>query len=132
MHMRGNNLKGLQCQRIKGFLLFHEIEEPMGLERWTIQAVQTLAQMPVNEMLHEVLDDYLEELWHVRHRFIALERKLSGYTSMLHQRRLACLQSVPGVGRIVACSFLSELFALNVSSEGLLAAQAAETKWRFP
>jgi len=97
-------------QRIKGFLLFHGIEEPTGLERWTIQAVQTLAQMSLNAMLREVLDDYLEELRHVRHRILALERKLAGHTVALHQRRLACLQSVPGVGRIVACSFLSELF----------------------
>ena len=97
-------------QRIKGFLLFHGIAEPEGLERWTVQAVQTLAQMPLNEMLREVLDDYLEELRHARQRILALEKKLAGYTAALHQRRLACLQSVPGVGRIVACSFLSELF----------------------
>lgn len=97
-------------QRIKGFLLFHGIEEPEGLERWTIPAVQALAQLPLNEMLRDALDDYLEELRHVRQRILALERKLSAHTAALHQRRLACLQSVPGVGRIVACSFLSELF----------------------
>ena len=97
-------------QRIKGFLLFHGIEEPDGLEGWAIRAIQALTQMPLNEMLREVLDDYLEELRHVRHRILALERKLAEYTVTLHQRRLACLQSVPGVGRIVACSFLSELF----------------------
>ena len=97
-------------QRIKGFLLFHDIEEPEGLERWTIPAVQTLAQLPLNEMLRDALDDYLEELRHVRQRILALERKLATHTAALHQRRLACLRSVPGVGRIVACSFLSELF----------------------
>lgn len=97
-------------QRIKGFLLFHGIEEPAGLERWSIPAVQALAQMPLNEILREVLDDYLEELRQVRQRILTLERKLAKHTATLHQRRLACLQSVPGVGRIVACSFLSELF----------------------
>ena len=97
-------------QRIKGFPLFHGIEEPDGLERWTIPAVRTLAQLPLNEMLRDALDDYLEELRHVRRRIPALERKLAGHTAALHQRGLACLQSVPGVGRIVACSFSSELF----------------------
>lgn len=97
-------------QRIKGFLLFHGIEEPKGLERWTIQAVQALAQLPLNEMVRDALDDYLEELRHVRQRIFAMERKLAAHTAAVHQRRLACLQSVPGVGRIVACSFLSELF----------------------
>lgn len=33
-------------QRIKGFLLFHGIEEPKGLERWTIQAVQRWRNCP--------------------------------------------------------------------------------------
>jgi transposase len=77
-------------QRIKGFLLFHGIAEPEGLERWTIPAVQALEQMSLNEMLREVLDDYLEELRHVRQRILALERKLAGYTANLHQRRPAC------------------------------------------
>ena len=97
-------------QRIKGFLLFHGIEEPTGLTRWTIQAVQALAQIPLREALRDTLDDYLEELRHVQQRILALERKLAAHTATLHQRRLSCLQSVPGVGRIVACSFLSELF----------------------
>jgi len=108
-HQLADNQRKVR-QRIKGFLLFHGIEEPVGLERWTILAVQALAQMPLNEMLREVLDDYLEELRFVRHKILVLERKLAGYTAMLHQRRLVCLQSVPGVGRIVACSFLAELF----------------------
>jgi transposase len=97
-------------QRIKGFLLFHGIEEPTGLERWTIQAVQTLAQLPLYEALRDTLDDYLEELRHVRQRILALEKKLTRHTAALHRHRLAYLQSVPGVGQIVACSFLSELF----------------------
>lgn len=97
-------------QRIKGFLLFHGLEEPAGLDRWTLQALQSLAKMSLSEMLREVLDDYLEELRHVRQRILALERKLAAHTAKLHQRKLTCLQSVPGVGRIVACSFLSELF----------------------
>lgn len=97
-------------QRIRGFLLFHGVEEPTGLERWTIQAVQVLSQLLLHEALRDTLDDYLEELCHVRQRILALERKLAAHTAALHRRRLACLQSVPGVGRIVACSFLSELF----------------------
>ena len=69
-----------------------------------------LAQLPLNEMLRDALDDYLEELRHERQRIFAMERKLAAHTTAVHQRRLACLQSVSGVGRLVACSFLSELF----------------------
>lgn len=90
--------------------MFHGIEEPTGLDRWIIQAVQALVQLPLQEALRDTLDDYIEERCHVRQRIFALERKLAAHTAALHQRRLAYLQSVPGVGRIIACPFLSEFF----------------------
>jgi transposase len=97
-------------QRIRGFLLFHGLQEPTGLDNWSNAAVAALMDMPMNPVLREVLDDYLEELRHVKGKIARLENSLAKHTAALHQRRLACLQSVPGVGRIVACSFLSELF----------------------
>ena len=97
-------------QRIRGFLLFHGLQEPTGLDNWTNAAVAALVNMPINTVLREVLDDYLEELECLKEKIARLESVLAKHTAALHQRRLACLQSVPGVGRIVACSFLSELF----------------------
>jgi len=97
-------------QRIRGFLLFHGLQEPAGLDSWSNTAIAALVAMPIHPVLREVLDDYLEELRHLRGKMTRLESLLVKHTAALHQRRLACLQSVPGVGRIVACSFLSELF----------------------
>jgi transposase len=108
-HQLADNLRKVR-QRIRGFLLFHGLSEPAGLDNWSNAAITVLAGMPMNPMLREVLDDYLEELRHFKGMIARLESSLAKHTAALHQRRLVCLQSVPGVGRIIACSFLSELF----------------------
>ena len=108
-HQLADSLRKVR-QRIRGFLLFHGLQEPKGIDRWTNAAVAVLMGTSMNEMLREVLDDYLDELKHLKEKITRLENAMTRHTAALHQHRLACLQSVPGVGRIVACSFLSELF----------------------
>ena len=66
--------------------------------------------MPLDPILRDVLDDYLEELRHMRIKLASLEKKMAAHTAQVHQAKMAALRSVPGVGRIVACSYLSELF----------------------
>lgn len=97
-------------QRIKSFLLFHGIPEPAGLESWTSASLEALKGLSLLPALRDTLDSHLEELRFVRDRLLALTSKLAGYTTELHKARLACLKSVPGVGDVTACSFLSELF----------------------
>lgn len=66
--------------------------------------------MPLDPILRDVLDDYLEELRHMRIKLASVEKKMAAHTAQVHQAKMAALRSVPGVGRIVACSYLSELF----------------------
>ena len=105
----GDSLRKVK-QRIKAFLLFHGLEEPVGLERWTLSAVDALTTCEIYPILRDVLDDYLEELRHVRVKLSVLEKKMAAHTASVHQERLAALRSVPGIGRIVACSLLTEFF----------------------
>ena len=108
-HQIADSLRKVK-QRIKAFLLFHGVTEPGGLERWTLQAQQALSIMPLDPILRDVLDEYLEELRHMRIKLASLEKKMAAHTAQVHQAKMAALRSVPGVGRIVACSYLSELF----------------------
>ncbi|AMD88914.1 hypothetical protein [Desulfovibrio fairfieldensis] len=113
----GDSLRKVK-QRIKAFLLFHGLEEPVGLERWTLSAVDALTTCEINLILRDVLDDCLGELRHLRVNLSVLEKKMAAHTPSVHQERLAALRSMPGVGRIVPVHFLRNVFALNDLNEG--------------
>lgn len=43
-------------------------------------------------------------------KLAALERKMVEHTASVHNKKLAAVRSVPGVGRIVVCAYLAERF----------------------
>lgn len=108
-HQLADSLRKVK-QRIKGFILFHGIIEPSGLERWTLDSLRQLDALPLQPILKDVLGDYLEELRALKIKLAALEKKMVEHTAAVYNKKLSAVRSVPGVGRIVACSFLAELF----------------------
>jgi transposase len=97
-------------QRIKSHLLFLGIEEPPGLKDWSKVGIERLsllsllpaAKLALDSMVRE-LKSSQQELTHVAADLEALMRGRHGY---VYER----LRSVPGVGAVVATTFLLELF----------------------
>lgn len=98
-------------QRIKGLLLFLGINEPKELEHWQHGVDAVLLALPLEPAAHLTLESYLRELTFDQEELRRVELQLK---SLAKSEELAtsigCLQSVPGVGSIVATTFALELF----------------------
>ena len=98
-------------QRIKGLLLFLGIDEPRELEHWQIGIDAVLLALPIDATAHMTLESYLRELTFTQEELRRIEHQLK---SLAKTEELAstmtCLQSVPGVGPVVATTFAMELF----------------------
>lgn len=98
-------------QRIKGLLLFLGIDEPRELEHWQLGVDIVLLALPMDPAAHMTLESYLRELTFNLEELRRIEHQLK---SLAKTEELAgtmtCLQSVPGVGPVVATTFAMELF----------------------
>lgn len=97
-------------QQIKSFLLMHGLDEPAGLDRWTLvsrAALRTLALGPQLRTCLDVLLDLLEQIEaHVR----AVEHALRELAATeRHAEAAALARTHPGVGSVVAMSFIVEV-----------------------
>jgi len=98
-------------QRIKGFLLYHGFEETEALRNWQANYPEQIAALPLEAEGRLTIESHLREL-----NF--LQDELSSVTHQLDQTNLAphhqavirSLTSVPGVGKVVATTFHTELF----------------------
>ncbi len=96
-------------QRIKGFLLFLGLPEPKPTQRWRRGTEESLRELPMEPYARLTLESYLREL-------VFYQKELSGVEEQLHQlgqqqeETKGCLQTVPGVGEVVATTFMLELF----------------------
>lgn len=98
-------------QRIKAMSLFHGFELPEEVLQWRNGCLETLKAMELSDALKWTMDSHVREL-----EF--LERELSILTAQLksisgnqeHRSTTDALKSVPGVGEVVATTFLLEVF----------------------
>jgi len=98
-------------QRIKGFLLYHGIDEPESVKYWRTDFAERLCELPLPAEGQLTIDSHVREL-----NF--LKNELSTVTSQLdqinlkpeHRPAIRALSSVPGVGKVVATTFHLELF----------------------
>ena len=99
-------------QRIKSFLLFHTIPEPVGLRSWSKKGLESLKSMELPEALRYTLDSHLLDLEH--HLIIrqTVDQQLGHLIDQKESDRkaVACMQSVPGVGFVTAAQFRLEIF----------------------
>jgi len=98
-------------QQIKSFLLQHGLEEPQGLENWSLASIKQLIQMPLSHPLRFTLDLYLQELDELTEHIQQTETELRRLGENPHYRQtIKILQSHPGVGPVTAWAFALELF----------------------
>ncbi|WP_236027117.1 IS110 family RNA-guided transposase, partial [Geomonas diazotrophica] len=98
-------------QRIKGHLLFLGIEEPKELTNWHSDVAEVLLGLPMDPAALMTLESYLRELAFHKEELRRLELQLKSLVKSKElAKRMACLQSVPGVGATVATTFAMELF----------------------
>jgi transposase len=96
-------------QRIKGFLLFLGLPEPKETERWRCDVTEPLLALPLDPHARLTLESHLRELTFYKNELSNVEEQLRQMARQ-HGHVLACLQSVPGVGEVVATTFMLELF----------------------
>ena len=94
-------------QRIKGFLLFLGQTVPKEVENWAAGASEALRAQSARQTIESQLRElafYQEELQDVAEQLRRLTKQQQ------HRRTVACLTSVPGVGPVVATTFMLEVF----------------------
>ena len=97
--------------RIKGLLLQFGISDPPGLSHWSRRAIEQLQNLQLKDGLQETLQSHLRELEWVESEIKQVENQLKKvFISAGYNRRLKSLQSIPGVGHIVALTFTAEVF----------------------
>jgi transposase len=97
-------------QQIKGFLLFHGIDEPAGLKDWSNASVQALGKLQLCPQLRFALDEMLIDLAHHRKRLASATARLRALArSERYCEKVEQLRQVPGVGLITALGFCLEL-----------------------
>jgi transposase len=97
-------------QQIKSFLLMHGQSEPRGLDRWSVAARAALRQMALGPQLRACLTVLLDLLEQVEAHIRAVERALGELAaSERHAEAVALARTHPGVGPVVAMSFIVEV-----------------------
>lgn len=97
-------------QNIKSLLLESHIEAPVGLDTWSKSAISALKGLSTDYDTKMTLASLLRE-----QEFILGERKLVDESfekclSDVQKKQIANLQSTPGVGPVLARTFVSEIF----------------------
>ena len=98
-------------QRIKGFLLYHGFEETESLRRWHTDYPEQIAALPLETEGRLTIESHLRELTFFESELCSVIDQLGHMNKHpRHQRVIKSLTSVPGVGKIVATTFHTELF----------------------
>jgi transposase len=98
-------------QRIKGLLLYLGIAEPPEINRWRQGAIEALLSVPIEPEARRTLTSHLRELTFLQEELSEVESNIAELSAQEeHRRTLSCLQSVPGVGKVVSTTFRMELF----------------------
>lgn len=97
-------------QRIKSFLLYLGVQEPVGLTSWSVASVKALEILLLQGDAQETIASHLRGLYFHQAELKGVESKLAKSTEQDHQMVMDCLRSVPGVGPVVATTFQLELY----------------------
>jgi transposase len=98
-------------QRIKSQLLFLGLPEPKEAKRWSPQAAEALRAIPMDTTAHMTLESHLRELnFHQNELRTVAEQLQQVVRASAQRQRVACLRSVPGVGPVVAATFVLEMY----------------------
>jgi transposase len=97
--------------RIKSLLLYEGIAFPDPKEKWSAQAMRELPTLPCSETVRFKLDDLLDTLQYHFEAAAAATKEIRRYclNDAELQRSVKLLQSLPGIGWIVASHFVARL-----------------------
>ena len=105
-------------QLIKSLLLEYHIEEPHGLAKWSKASVDALKHLVLGAALHDTLDSYLRELAFLETERHTVDQAIVKATPQPVLQRMKILQSVPGVGSVLATTFACEIFRPERFADG--------------
>lgn len=109
-HQLADNLRKVKT-RIKAHLLFLGVEEPAGLHMWTRGSIMALKKLKLETAARWTLDSLLLELSGLEENLASLKARLAELSEdEAHHKTIECLKSMPGVGPVVANTFVLELF----------------------
>jgi len=98
-------------QRIKGFLLYHGFKETESLRRWHMDYPDQIAALPLEAEGRLTIESHLREMTFLENELRSLIEHLEDMNQRpRHRPVIQSLTSVPGVGKIVATTFHTELF----------------------
>jgi transposase len=109
-HRQAHQFAKVKVQ-IKSFLLMHGIDEPEELKNWTLAGVQYLRDMRLLDTLRLSLDELLNDYDYFNSRVKQLSKTIAASLDKgVLGRRMGLLKTHPGVGAVVSCQFVTELF----------------------
>jgi len=98
-------------QRIKGFLLYYGFQETHSLKYWLTDYPEQIAAFPMEEEARLTIESHLRELNFFQDELSSVAQQLDQLNCQPDRRSvMRSLMSVPGVGKIVATTFSTELF----------------------
>lgn len=95
---------------IKSLLLEYHIEEPQGLASWNKASVEALRRLVLGVALRDTMDSHLRELVYFEEGRQRVGQAIVKATPQDVLQRMRIVQSVPGVGVILATTFTCEIF----------------------
>ena len=105
-------------QNIKSLLLEYHIAEPHGLASWNKASVDVLKCLSLSAALRDTLDSYLRELAYLTAERHSVDQSIAKVAPSAVSQRMRILQSVPGVGPILATTFACEIFRPERFADG--------------
>lgn len=97
-------------RRIKSLLLYIGAEEPPGLVQWSQKGINALSVLQLEPTTKLTLDSLLRELNYQKVELEGVKSILRSIMLERHEEPMKRLCTVPGVGPIVATTFLLEIF----------------------
>jgi transposase len=98
-------------QRIKGFLLYHGFQESGAVKNWRSDMPREIASLPLEAEGRLTIESHLRELSFLQDELSSVTMQLDQINlKQEHRATIRALTSVPGVGKIVATTFHTELF----------------------
>ena len=97
-------------QNIKSLLLESHIEEPIGLETWNQSAIQALHDLQTDYDTKMTLESLLREQEFILQERNRVDEDVEKCFSETQKEQIINLQTVPGVGPILARTFVAEIF----------------------
>jgi transposase len=105
-------------QFIKALLIEFHIAEPHGLASWSKASVNALHSLQLSSALRDTLDSHLRELASLVEERQRVDQAIVKHTPQAVSQRMMILQSVPGVGEILATTFACEIFRPERFADG--------------